>query len=172
MHGSTKILSLSLYFASWRLLEGDTMILIDGANSFDPYLIVEVAKKINRPPRELLSRIFISRVFTCHQMETLISERLEGTIMKFQSQIVILSGLLHTFYDEDVPIMEAFRLLKKILKKLKAVAERHLILALCPDPPARVSQRRFFLTLLKNQALRVIEARYQGDSLVIPKYHL
>jgi hypothetical protein len=147
--------------------KGIAILLIDGANSFDPYLVVEVAKKMNQPPRDLLDRIFISRVFTCHQMETLITERLEEATEKFRSRIVILSGLLNTFYDEDVPILEALRLLRRSLRKLNALAERHLILALCPDPPARVSQRKGFLNLLKNQAQRIIEAKYQGNSLAL-----
>jgi hypothetical protein len=167
MSGQPIILSLSLYFASWRLLQGDTVLLIDGANTFDPYLVGEIARRTKRPPRELLERIFVARAFTCHQMETLITERLEEAMEKVQSRIIILSGLLNTFYDEDVPTLEALRLLRKSLRKLKTLGERHLILALCPDPPARVSQRKSFLNLLKSQAQKVIETKHQGNNLLL-----
>jgi hypothetical protein len=119
---------LSSYVAGWMASQGIEVIVLDGANRFDPYLVSSFARKALISPKRLLKRIRIARTFTCYQMTALIGERLtyllrkEGKIAQVQRPWVILIGPLSTFLDEDVPEREAGPLFERSLRKMEALA--------------------------------------------------
>src|SRR4030043_881829 len=67
---------ISSYVAGWMAGKGIDVILLDGANCFNPYMVSSFARKALIPPEKLLRRIRIARAFTCYQMATLMGERL------------------------------------------------------------------------------------------------
>ncbi len=66
---------ISSYLAAWMSGEGINVIVLDGANGFDPYMVSSFARKALLSPEKLLKKIRIARAFTCYQMATLV-ERL------------------------------------------------------------------------------------------------
>jgi hypothetical protein len=72
-------------------------------------------------------------VYTCHQLEALLTERLQPAIASFAPGAVLCLGLLDTLYDEDVPAAEAARIFRRIAAAIFEVAPRLPILAACPD---------------------------------------
>ena len=82
--------------------KGIEVILLDGANRFDPYMVSSFARKALIPPERLLKRIRIARAFTCYQMATLMGEKLhsllsqEGAIRHSENRWVILLGPVTT----------------------------------------------------------------------------
>jgi hypothetical protein len=119
---------ISSYVAGWMAGKGIDVILLDGANRFDPYMASSFAKKAMIPPERLLKRIRIARAFTCYQMATLMGERLvsllrqEGTINHLQRLWVILLGPITTFFDEDVTEREVRPLFERSLKRVEEIA--------------------------------------------------
>ncbi|MGB2957395.1 MAG: hypothetical protein WBD30_00755, partial [Bacteroidota bacterium] len=114
LHGGDTVFRLSLSAAAYVLLNGVPLTLVDGTNRFDVYYIAEFARKVTSgrvgripaAPESLLDNIFISRAFTCYQMEALVTDRLPEFVRKVQSPVVIIFGLLDTFYDEQAPLFE------------------------------------------------------------------
>jgi hypothetical protein len=119
---------ISSYVAGWMAGKGIDVIVLDGANRFDPYMVSSFAKKASMPPVSLLKRIRIARAFTCYQMATLIEERLvsllkqKGEITQLQKPWVILLGLITPFLDEDVSEREVRPLFEKSLRKVEGMA--------------------------------------------------
>ena len=119
---------ISSYVAGWMAGKGIDVILLDGANRFDPYMASSFAKKAMIPPERLLKRIRIARAFTCYQMATLMGERLvsllrqEGAAVPRQKLWVILLGPITTFFDEDVPEREVRPLFERSLKRVEEIA--------------------------------------------------
>lgn len=119
---------VSSYIAGWMVGQGMNIIVLDGANRFDPYVVSSFAKKALIPPESLLKRIRIARAFTCYQMTTLVEEKLiallrqEEAISQMHRPRVILLGPLSTFLDEDVPEKEAGPLFERSLRKMEALA--------------------------------------------------
>jgi hypothetical protein len=107
---------------------GIEVVLLDGANRFNPYMVSSFAKKVVIPPERLLKSIRIARAFTCYQMATLMGERLvsllreERTINQPRKFWVILLGPLTTFLDEDVPEREVRPLFERSLRKVEKIA--------------------------------------------------
>ena len=67
----------------------------------------EVGRGLGQRSEELLGRVHNSRAFTYHQLEALITGRLEEALRRFDSRSLLLAGLLDTLYDEDVSHGEA-----------------------------------------------------------------
>ena len=108
--------------------QGIDVIVLDGANRFDPYMVSSFARKVSLLPENLLRRIQIARAFTCYQMATLVEEKLvsllrrEGSIAQRRKPWVILLGPMTTFLDEDVPDREVRPLFDRALRKVEEMA--------------------------------------------------
>jgi len=114
---------ISSYVAGRLVGEGVGVIVLDGANRFDPYIASSFARKALIPPERILKRIRIARAFTCYQMATLMEERL-GSFLKEEEEKpwVIILGPLTTFLDEDVPEREVQPLFNRCLKRVEEMA--------------------------------------------------
>ena len=74
--GPDACLTVGLLLALQGAIATRPLLVIDGANAFDPYLISDLARRLGLAPQTLLRQIRISRVFTCYQLEALLEERL------------------------------------------------------------------------------------------------
>lgn len=110
LHGSALAFRLALSVAARMLLRGMTVALVDGTNRFDAYFIAEFARRVaargGPPPEALLDRIFVSRAFTCYQMEAAVTERLPAFIVRSGAPVALVFGPLDTFYDDQAPLFE------------------------------------------------------------------
>jgi hypothetical protein len=112
---------ISSYVAGWMAGEGADVIVLDGANRFDPYMVSSFAKKTSVSPETLLKRIRIARAFTCYQMTALVEEKLAS--LRSHPPWVILLGPVSTFLDEDVPEWEVRPLFERLLRKVEEMAK-------------------------------------------------
>jgi hypothetical protein len=166
-HGrpAASVTRFALHMAFAGIAREKPVVYLDGGNSFDPFLISKVARHAGLAPEDLLKRIYISRAFTCHQMHALVVDRLAGALNEFGADVAIVSGLLNTFYDEDVRFGEAYDLLKGATAEFARLAQGGArILLACPDTKLPLasqqvdSRQRRFVNLLKtvaDKALRI-----------------
>ncbi|HSB03755.1 MAG TPA: hypothetical protein VLK23_01080 [Thermodesulfobacteriota bacterium] len=132
-----RVAGISSYLAGWMARGGIDVIVLDGANGFDPYRVSSFARKILIPPERLLKKIRIARAFTCYQMATLVErlalllhqegavqpESLPSSFRRYLRQpCVILLGPITTFLDEDVPEREVGPLFERSLRKMEIIA--------------------------------------------------
>jgi hypothetical protein len=83
-----------------------------------------------------MRRLYLTRAFTCHQLETLIVERLPAAIADYRPGLVVISGWSHLFHDENVPAREAFRLLQNTARWVRSLTEAgQPVLATHPEEP-------------------------------------
>jgi hypothetical protein len=119
---------ISSYVAGWLAGKGIAVIVLDGANRFDPYMVSSFARKVLIPPERLLKGIRIARAFTCYQMAVMVGERLysllreERAIDETKNRWVILLGPVTPFMDEDVSEREVRPLFERSLKKIEEMA--------------------------------------------------
>jgi len=136
--------------------------VIDGGNRFDALWLAEYVARSGRAPEPVLARINISRAFTCHQMaERILSLPTPGSdpgpeagAGEAIAPLVILH-LLDTFYDENVPITEARRLLNALWPVLRR-RSRSVPVAITLRPPRseRVADREGFYSGILQRADR------------------
>jgi hypothetical protein len=161
--------------------------VVDGGNRFDALWVAEYIASSGKPPEVILARIHISRAFTCHQMAERIltlpspgpeagsdpgSEAGAGAGAGEAAPLVVLQ-LLDTFYDENVPLAEARRLLGALWSALRR-RSRSAPVAITLHPPrsARVADRaHFYSEILRRADRRVgpeLEAENPRDGLALP----
>jgi hypothetical protein len=152
LYGERPVFSLSLYIAAFDVMRGTNIAFIDGCNRFDVHFFVEFARQRKINPDEFLKHIFVTRGFTCYQMEAAINDKLFTFLQSIGSSRATIFGLLDTFYDEQASLSEVQQILQRLLIKFQYFKEQGITLLLtCPDwkvfPPER---NRLFLTLKRN----------------------
>ena len=132
---------LALRALAVPLLRAEAVVAVDGANRFDPYEISKAARARGGDAREALSRVRVSRAFTCHQMEALLSRRLPEALSRFDARLALVLGLPETFADADVPYAEASRVFRNCLSALRRLARggTRVVLVGKGEPPAKGS---------------------------------
>jgi hypothetical protein len=134
--GPSLILDVGTTLAGQVALGGHLVLYVDGANAFDPYILARLAKTAGQDPKTAMQHLRLSRAFTCHQLETLIAERLPAAIAQYRPGLVVISGWSHLFHDENVPAPEAFRILQNTARRIRSLAAAgQPILATHPDEP-------------------------------------
>ncbi|MFQ5969286.1 MAG: hypothetical protein ACE5J2_02165 [Nitrososphaerales archaeon] len=101
-------------------------IFIDGGNSFDPYILSKLATVSKQNPKEVLSRVIISRAFTCHQLASLIVKETGKIVEAYTTNLVVVSDILYLFTDPESEIdkYETEMILPKMLKCLTNLAKQ------------------------------------------------
>lgn len=148
--------SIATYLAGWAASSHRTVLYIDAANAFDPYLVSRLAQRKGLDPRVLLCRILISRPFTCYQLQTILKDRIEAAIEEKEARLVILSGMLDLLLDEAVKDWEARQILGKVLEAIGRVREDKGVPFLATQGTGEGSMRRRSLLLQAEREAQVI----------------
>jgi hypothetical protein len=118
LYGAHEIFHLSLVVASKILGRHRPIAVVDGANRFDAYYLARILREQYGNPEPLLNTIYVSRGFTCYQMEAAITQRLPQFLSRMKSKTAMIFGLLDTFYDGQAKFYEVQKSLQRILWKL------------------------------------------------------
>jgi hypothetical protein len=119
-----------------RAARGEPLALVVGDNRFDAYRLARLARARGLDPGVILSRLAVTRAFTCYQLHGCLADpkgfphnrHFSGNWSSNPSGLAALYvlGLLEMFYDEDLPELEARRLLLAGVTELKRIAEQGL----------------------------------------------
>lgn len=111
---------LSQYFLPGLVLEGRSILFLDGGNSSNPRLMARLARRRGIPFQVFSRRVLIARAFTCFQMTELIAR-----VPKFQSEYgvdaLLVTALPELYFDEDIGDSDARRALEQALRGLARV---------------------------------------------------
>jgi hypothetical protein len=111
---------LALRALARPLVAGEPVVAVDGGNRFDPYEISKAERALGGNGRVALSRILVSRAFTCTE-----------------AGIAVVLGLPETFTDADVPFAEACRVFRNCLSSLCQLAAHGVRVVLVGEGDAR-----------------------------------
>ncbi|MDQ7849900.1 MAG: hypothetical protein QN152_07735 [Armatimonadota bacterium] len=162
--GQDACLTVGLLLALRGTATGRPLLVVDGANAFDPYLIADLARRQDLEPQCLLERICISRIFTCYQLEALLEERLPHLRDRLAPSGLFLSGPLEPLLDEELPREEAERVFRRILSALDRVLQwPWTVVAACPDSSRPPPGREHFLPQVKRRARLLLRVTVEGE---------
>ena len=150
LYGMSTILPLSLLLAVRAQLPVQlggletNVVFIDGGNTFRLYQVSRIAQQHQLDPRQVLGRIYISRAFTAYQMTSLILEKMEETVERFRSKLVIISDIAGLYLDTDVPLKEAKEVFNQLTLYISKFAEENRLIVLGTCLPHSDSRRGSF----------------------------
>jgi len=164
LYGDDTVFRLSHRVGAQVLGQGGSVALVDGANRFDVHAIVRFAREQRLDPDALLRRLFISRGFTCYQMEAAVTERLPSFLERTGSRTALIFGLLDTFYDEQAPLRDVESILLRVQRALLDMKERGVsILLASTEWNVLPAERNLLLEHLKLGMDRVYRLEMQGE---------
>ena len=137
-----------------------TVTFVDGGNTFDPYSVSAVAREYGLEPKSVLQNIFISRAFTAYQLSALVFEKLEDTLKRYRSKLVIVSDITGLFLDRDVPKKEGRDVFMNMAQYLAELASKRRAVIVASCFPRRYSGRSAFLeSVLVGRATTLIKLK-------------
>ena len=111
------------------------------------------------------AKIFISRGFTCYQMEQAIAHKLPSFLSTINTNTALIFGLLDTFYDEQAQLREVQQILRRLLDSFQKMKSSGIsILLVCLERTVAPKERNQLFTTLKNGVDRVykLDTNEQG----------
>ena len=157
--------SFTVYLSAFAAFRGFKVLVADGANAFDPYVVSKFARTEGFPPDELLRKIAVARAFTCYQLATLIRERLEPLVLPGASSLVVFLGPCTMFFDEDVPGEEAALLFRKMMAKVQEMSQGGVFFLMSQSFHGFNKHRGFLLRELVGSADAVLKLKSSPDAL-------
>jgi hypothetical protein len=142
---------------------GAAVFVVDGDNSFRSYALARAARAMDINPPRVLAAVKLSRAFTCYQLAELVTTKL-GRFDHTECVAIVCLGLIGTFYDEDVSLPEAQRLLQSVIASIKTLSQNFPILITLRPPPAKARNRAALVRALIECAdsVRVLEPGAAG----------
>jgi len=128
LHGHSSVYTASLLLGC---ASGRPVAVIDGSMRFNSYLISRLASFLGLDPKTTLKRTHITRSFTAFQTEATITSKLPRFLARVPCPLVIVIGLLDTYYDEQARPFECRESLKRIMRTFGELARRgtHVLIA-------------------------------------------
>jgi hypothetical protein len=150
LYGDHLIYQLSLRMAAYAMTQGTSVAVVDGCNRFNVHLLSRFARERRIDPDEFLRRIYISRGFTCYQMEQAVGNRLPLFLESIGSNVAMIFGLLDTFYDEQASFREVQQILQRLLGALQEIKRGGVsVLLACTEWNVLPKERNQLFTTLK-----------------------
>jgi hypothetical protein len=165
LYGARPIFQLSLQMAAHTMADGNALAVVDGCNQFDVHALSRFARMRKIDPNKFLSRIFISRGFTCYQMEQAIIHKLPAFLATVHAKTALIFGLLDTFYDEQAQLREVQQILQRLLASFQQMkATGSSLLLVCLERTVAPPERNQLFTTLKGGVDRVykLDTNEQG----------
>lgn len=171
LYGDPVIFRFALALASHALARHAAIAVVDGCNRFDAHSIARFAREHGCSPDDFLKHIFISRGFTCYQMEAVMNDRLLPFLQRIGGTTAIIFGLLDTLYDEQASLPEVRNILRRMLVRLHDMKSMGISVLLAsrkwnvPDP----GRNALFATL---QSGMDAVCRVEMNEEMKPKFYL
>lgn len=165
LYGDRPVFDLSMNIASTVLAKGGHVVVADGGNRFNAHAIIRSAQHRGNNPDDFLRRIFVSRSFTCYQMEQTIVNRLPEFCRRQHAPAALILGLLDTFYDEQAPLREVRQILVRVMATLHELRRTGVSLLLaCTNRQVWPEERNMLFTTLKARSDRVYRLEIKPDA--------
>ena len=149
------------------------VVYVDGGNTFRLYEVSRIAQLHQLNPQQVLEHIYISRAFTAYQLTSIILDKLEETVRKFNAKLAIVSDIAGLFLDKDIPDEEAQRVFSHVAACLSTFAEKNQLVLIATYPPSQPSRRNLYLHALTcgraNTIMSIQRSRY-GREVVLEKH--
>jgi len=170
LYGDKPIFLLSLKMAAYGIAGGSSVAVVDGCNRFNVHFLSQFARERELNIDDFLHRIFVSRGFTCYQMEQAIVHRLPSFLGTIHSRTAMIFGLLDTFYDQQASSREVRQILHRVVGALQEMkAEGISVLLVCRKLNVLPKERNELFTTLQAGVDTIYRLQLDGD---VPKLFL
>ncbi len=157
-HSSVYSVSLAIGAAARQPLA-----VIDGAMRFNSYMLSRIATALGIPAKALLRQTHVTRSFTAFQTEAAVTDKLLRFLASTPCPVVIVLGLLDTYYDEQVKPHECRQSLDRVLQTLRSLTARNIqVLIADVETSAAPPGKEALFDVVREAAEVVLRLEYTG----------
>jgi hypothetical protein len=162
--GTPSVYKISLVIIKEMLRRMSSIGIVDGANRFDAYSLARLAQADGEEPNEILSRVFLSRIFTAFQMDGVITRGVDAFLSGYighAEKVMVVFGLLDLFYDDEISVRESEKSFVRMSASFNKLKEKGISILLVSENliPAR-EDKRCFQSRLKAMADDIYKVDY------------
>jgi hypothetical protein len=166
LYGDHLVFRLAHRVAGHILRTGTPVAMVDGANRFDIQAIVRYAQEHRLDPDSFLRRLYISRGFTCYQVEAAVTERLPAFLGRTGARSAMVFGLLDTLYDQQAPMRDVRTILLRTIDALRALRDEGIsVLLASTDWRVLPAERNRLLVDLQRAMDRVYRLELNAENV-------
>jgi len=145
LYGERKVYSLATLIAVEILIRDPAIVIIDAANRVDPYLFARLARMKHIDPYSFLDRTYVTRAYTCYQLDISITDGLFQFVCGVNARFVIVYGLIDLFDDDQVPVADVVDILRRVRETLRALMTKGIsTLLVSSTPHFKLKEREHF----------------------------
>jgi hypothetical protein len=158
------------------LIAGEKAVVADGANRFDAYRLAELARQqcaahaAGPTPREVLSRVRVSRAFSWQQWLVLLGEKAGAEASRSGARAVFVLGPLDLLTDNDLKEADVRAAARKVADALTGLARSGLRVVAAQKERRLVESKRGFLLDPLRQSCRVVVT--EGDKVSCVRFQV
>jgi hypothetical protein len=168
--GSDFVFHLTTLLCVRAVMEGESVVFVDGGNSVDPHGMVALGKRAGLVRDEVLPRVHVARAFTCHQMTTLILDVLDKKLEETAAGFVVLACLPEMYLDEDVEVGEAHQLFQRSARAIRqVVTDRDAVGLVTNAGLSKLYRRRSIRRQLYESVDRVVRIAHGRNGVLITR---
>ena len=168
--GSDFVFHLTTLLCVRAVMEGGSVVFVDGGNSVDPHGMVALGKRAGLARDEILPRVHVARAFTCHQMTALVLDMLDKKLEETDAELAVLACLPEMYLDEDVDVGEAHALFQRSLRAARqAIAGREVVGLVTNAGLSKLYRRRSIRRQLYESVDRVVRIAHGRNGVLITR---
>ncbi len=168
--GSDFVFHLTTLLCVRAVMEGESVVFVDGGNSVDPHGMVALGKRAGLTREEILPRVHVARAFTCHQMTTLLLDMLDKKLEETHAGLAVLACLPEMYLDEDVDVGEAHQLFQRSLRAARqTIAGREVVGLVTNAGLSKLYRRRSIRRQLYESVDRVVRIAHGRNGVLVTR---
>lgn len=168
--GSDFVFHLTTLLCVRTIMEGGSVVFVDGGNSVDPHGMVALGKRAGLTREEILPRVHVARAFTCHQMTALILDMLDKKLEETRADLAVLACLPEMYLDEDVDVGEAHALFQRSVRAIRqTVGDRGVVGLVTNAGLSKLYRRRSIRRQLYESVDRVVRIAHGRNGVLITR---
>jgi hypothetical protein len=106
-------------------------VYVDAGNSFDPYLVSDIAREYGVDVRATLARVVVARAFTVYQLLHLVQHELPRLLKREGARLAVIANIFELF-DDDVKPASARQLVQALRRAVQQTCRDHDVTVLLP----------------------------------------
>jgi hypothetical protein len=114
LYGEHGVYPTATLIASEIIKHHRSVVFIDAANRVDPYFLAKLARYKGFAPHDFLDRAFVSRAFTCYQLDVSITEGLLEFMQLVNAHVLIVYGPINLFDDDQATMKDIVDIIQRI----------------------------------------------------------
>lgn len=162
LYGERGVYATATLVASEVIRRCGAVVFVDGANRVDPHYLARLARYRSLDPAAFLERAFVSRAFTCYQLDVAITDGLVELMRSVEAASLIIYGPMDLMDDEQAPLGDIYDILSRIKRTLEELKRENISTLLVSKVPRfQIREREKLFPMLKTMS----DVVYKLDSV-------